>query len=46
MLEWPNFSPDLNPIENLLAILNQRLREQTFLWGIVRSKSVNKLERN
>ena len=29
VLEWPAYSPDLNPIENLGAILKQRLRKQT-----------------
>ena len=32
VLEWPTYSPDLNSIENLWAILKQRLRKQTFFW--------------
>ena len=31
VLEWPANSPDLNSIENLWAILKQRLRKQ-FFW--------------
>ena len=31
VLEWPAYSPDLNPTENLWAILKQRLRKQSFL---------------
>ena len=38
-LEWPAYSRDLNPIENLWAILKQRLRKQSFL-GKFRRKSV------
>ena len=29
VLEWPAYSPDRTPIENLWAILKQRLRKQT-----------------
>ena len=29
VLEWPAYSPDLNLIDNLWAILKQRLRKQT-----------------
>ena len=32
VLEWPVNSPDLNPIQNLWAILKQRLRKQTVFW--------------
>ena len=32
VLEWPAYSPDLNPNENLWAILKQRLRKQTVFW--------------
>ena len=32
VLEWPAYSPDLNPIENLWAILKQQLRKQTVFW--------------
>ena len=30
VLEWPVYSPDLNPIGNLGAILKQRLRNRQF----------------
>ena len=38
VLEWPAYSPDLNPIENLWAILKQRLRKQTFFWENLEEK--------
>jgi hypothetical protein len=28
-MEWPPYSPDLNPIENLWSILDQKLKERT-----------------
>jgi transposase len=30
VMDWPPFSPDLNPIENLWSILKQRLTQTTF----------------
>ena len=32
VMEWPEYIPDLNSIENLSAILKQRLRKQTVFW--------------
>ena len=32
VLEWPAYSPDVNPVENFLAILKQQLRKQTVFW--------------
>ena len=34
VLEWPAYSPDLKPIENLWAILKQRLQKQTVFGKI------------
>ena len=38
LLEWPGYSPDLNPSENWWAILKQRLRKGTFFWEIFEEK--------
>ena len=38
VLECPAYSPDLNPIENLWAILKQRLRKQTVFWENLEEK--------
>ena len=38
VLEWPAYSPDLNPIDNLWAILKQRLRKRTVLWENLEEK--------
>ena len=38
VLEWSVYSPDLNPIENLWAILKQRLRKQTVFWENLEEK--------
>ena len=38
VLEWPAYSPDLDPIEILWAILKQRLRKQTIFWGNLEEK--------
>ena len=29
-LKWPPFSPDVNPIENLWAILKSKIREKSY----------------
>ena len=50
VLDWPGNSPDLNPIENLWAIMKRRVKEHdcttmtklieaTFLFGIGLKKS-------
>ena len=44
VLELPAYSPDLNPIENLWAILKQRLRKQAVFLGKFGRKSVRNLE--
>ena len=38
VLEWPAYSPDLNPIETLWAILKQQLRKQTVFWENLEEK--------
>ena len=38
VLELPAYSPDLNPIENLWAILKQRLRKQAVFWENLEEK--------
>ncbi len=32
VLEWPPYSPDLNPIENMWAIIKKRLQKQVVTW--------------
>ena len=38
VLEWPAYSPYLNPIENLWVVLKQRLRKQTVFWENLEEK--------
>lgn len=38
ILKWPAYSPDLNPIENLWAILKKRLQKQTITWENLEEK--------
>ena len=37
-VSWPAYSLDLNPIENLWAILKQRLQKQIGFWGTLEKK--------
>ena len=38
LLDWPPYSPDLNIIQNLWAIVKRRLAEQTVLWENLHEK--------
>ena len=52
VLEWPAYSPDLSPIENLWAILKQRLRKQNLeqkvydIWNEIDADVVRNLYKN
>ena len=44
VLKWPAKSPDLNPIENLWAILMQRLQKQSFWQNLEKGKFENEID--
>lgn len=46
VMDWPPYSPDLNPIENLWAILKAKLREKSFTSIEELSEEVTRLWKN
>ena len=40
ILEWPPYSPGLNPIENLRAIIKKRLQKQVATWEQLESNAI------
>lgn len=43
VMDWPPYSPDLNPIENLWAILKSKLRQKSYSSVDQLSREVNRL---